>query len=451
MPAERQAAITIPWTARVRRMRTRQFLKGSSPLDRRDIDRLDRLDRDELAAASINPDHSDAGRAAALELLKRRGGRQEEVAINVPGFVKPASVEDLAQLFLGRGRSVRVISGWSAMLIAAAGFVAIILQLNWQDDALQQGVSAGLITQTEWADRSRKLTEAELVAADPGQLETFKSETRLENLLIPRVAETQAGRKAAAAQSVGYLLVGLWVAAFAVWFLASLFRSQPARVLVLRKFNDRKLAQSMEALIQTELRPFGHVITLSDKHFRRSMWEMLGHMIPSNFLHLFLIVLWVPWRLVRRQFNRAKNGPARVWSARDFRNLARRLRERTGLNFEMFWTSKEVIMVRTSDAWWREVIAMLITSADVVVADLSNVTSGTQWELERLQALDLYSHAVLVARSDRAGEAEAVRAGYPGAAGRTLHLYRSGGDMQDQNAFRADILQAIATSVAAAD
>ena len=81
---------------------------------------------------------------------------------------------------------------------------------------------------------------------------------------------------------------------FLVWFLSSLFRSQPARVLVFSKFNDRKLASSMGSLIQRQLRPFGHVITLSDRHFRRSMWEMVGRMVPANFLHAFIIVAWAP-------------------------------------------------------------------------------------------------------------------------------------------------------------
>ena len=77
-------------------------------------------------------------------------------------------------------------------------------------------------------------------------------------------------------------------------------------------------------------------------------------------------------------------------SARDFRNLARRLRERTGLNFEMIWTSKEIVLVRTSDLWWKRVISLLITSADVIVIDLSNVTQGTEWELARLNSLGSY-------------------------------------------------------------
>ena len=77
------------WKRRLRAWRTRGWLKADAPLAAKAVARLEQLDETELAAAALNPGHSEAGRAAARALLESRGGRLEAADVVVPGFVKP--------------------------------------------------------------------------------------------------------------------------------------------------------------------------------------------------------------------------------------------------------------------------------------------------------------------------------------------------------------------------
>jgi hypothetical protein len=134
-------------------------------------------------------------------------------------------------------------------------------------------------------------------------------------------------------------------------------------------------------------------------------------------------------------------GPATVLNARDYRNLARRLRDRIGLNLQVAFASKEALPVRTSDPWWRLVVRLLMQSSDAVIVDLSRVTAGTAWELDVIRNENAAPRCVFIALWGKAEEAQDAlqRWGFSNA----CFYYAPDGEMQQRNQFRAAMLEAM--------
>ena len=84
----------------------------------------------------------------------------------------------------------------------------------------------------------------------------------------------------------------------------------------------------------------------------------------------------------------------------------------------------------------------MMHSSDVIVVDLSEVTSGTQWELERIDRLQEWRRAVFTAHEEREDRARDVLAEYDWGEP-DLYLYDKLGDMHDQKAFRMAMLTAM--------
>lgn len=436
----------VSWKKRLKAFRTRRFLTREGPLSSDDLERLRQLSPLELAFAAVNPDHSADGRKAASDQLNPWGELEEEPEVIVPGFVPASRADRLEKLFFGTGHHLRKWSGAIALLAFVATFVVVGINEELKEPTLKAGLESGIISEAEFAERHRGLSDEEYEAAESAGLEfesAFPSDATLEEVLLFRIRQHPEGKKLTAAKSAGWVVIGLLMASFFTWFFTSALRRYPGRRLLLRKFNDKEVSGSLEKVITSELRPFGHIVTLSDKHIRRSRWSWIGQMIPTNFLHAAIIVIWFPLRLMLRPFNRSKHGAAYVGSARDFRNLARRLRDRIPLNLEVALTSKEAFIVRSSDDWWKHLVALLMNSSDVIVADLSNVTSGTEWELERLDRLELFRRAVLLVREDRLDHAREALAAYPVAQARELFVYNSLGSLENRAGFREAMLEAI--------
>ncbi|MEZ5938197.1 MAG: hypothetical protein R3C52_08250 [Hyphomonadaceae bacterium] len=439
------------WRRTARAWRTRGWMKKPGPYPAGRLAALDALSDVELAATAANPDSHHDVRTEAQRRLVERGASVDPVPV-VPGFVPAVDADALRKRFFGLGRALRV---WGGVLTALT-FLALLVAIGFADEfkrpALREAYEQGLITREEYDGAGRKLTNEEYRKAEAEGVEfdsAFASDARLDEVLLHRTAnETRSGRRYRLAHDLGQtgalVLVVVWVS----WMAVSFFRGSPARVLLLRKFNARQLARSMQKVISLELRPFGHVTTLSDRYIRKSPFAWLSGVIPTSIPHAILILIWLPVRFVLRLFNKSRWGPAWVGSARDFRNLATRLRDRVALNIEVAMNERsEAFVVRTHDNWWRLVIALLMRSADVIVVDLSNVTDGTEWELEQLSERSAFPCAVLVAQRDREGAARAAMARYAGADARPLHLYAKSGDMLDQAAFRTDMLEAMAMTL----
>lgn len=428
--------------------RTHSFLKAKNPLTDAQRRKLESLSTLELAAATRNGDHTLIGREAAQTLLRQRGGRLVAADVAVPGFVKPASVDQLRKRFFGKMRQLRRISGWLVFLFFAAVIVAAGYSVETENGVLRDGVEAGLFNESDIRGSARNLTDEEIAEAPKDALETFTHETSVRDVLLYKAKDTPAGKRRMLAEKIGISLVGFTSLSFLVWFVATVFRGQPARVLLLRKFNDKKVSKSLERVISDQLRVFGHVVTLSDKHVRRSRFAMIWNAIPTNFAHAALVVIWFPIRLVLRQFNRAKYGPVWVGSARNYRALANRLRDKWALNLEVAWARKEAFIIRTHDKWWQEVVALVMESADVIVTDLSNVTAGTQWELDRLHETGRLQDAIFIAHKDAQASARLALNKFPNPLHRRVYFYDNLGEFEGdgQEIFREDMLRQIGKS-----
>lgn len=367
------------WRRKLRNMRTFPALRRQAP----DAEALARLSDGECAAAVENPDHSEAGRAAAAQALSARGLTAERWRLAVPGFI---SAEDLTQkgarLFFGAGRAVRK---WSGLAIFA--------------------VLIGIFAAVAWFDS--------------------------------RGADVELSDDAAG-------ILGLaMIALLLTWFAASALRRKPARILLLRKFNVRAVSTPLERMMAQELRPYGHVASLSDKHIRRDNfgWVSMALLSVSNPLAAAWFVIGLPIRFIFRLFDRSAMGPAVVLNARDYRNLARRLRDSIGLNIQVAMTKKEAFLVRTSDAWWQLVIRLFMDSSDAIVVDLSQVAAGAAWELDVIRDEQSQARCVFVAIWGQAETAEAaLRArGFDN----PCFFYAPDGEMQRRGDFRAALLRAM--------
>lgn len=380
MSSSDQAGRMDDWRMQLRDMRTQSALKSADPAP----DDVRRLSDRALRAAAHNPDHSEAARAEAQAELRARNLTAEPWRLAVPSFIRPADLARGDKLFFGWGRALRV---WSGRLIFLA-LVAI-------------------------------LALAALAETQP-------------QLLSP-----------ARAEAIGATIGAGVLPLILVWFLASAFRRKPARVLLLRKFNNRDLAEPLERMIAHELRPYGHVASLSDKFIRRDNfgWLQTALLSLGNPLAAAWFVIGLPIRFVWRLFDRSAMGPAVVMNARDYRNLAARLRDRIGLNAQVALVSKEAFLVRTSDAWWRMVVRLLMDSADAIVVDLSQVTAGTAWELDVIAQEGAAGRCVFVALWGKLEEAEAALAARGIAA--PVHHYAPDGEMQRRRSFRAAVLAAM--------
>lgn len=376
------------WRKRLRNMRTLAGLKREDA----DASALDGLDPDALRAAADNPDHSEAGRALAAS--RAPSGRWR---LTVPGFINARDLARGQKLFFGWGRVLRKWSGLAFYLVLLAIFVAAFIGTSVQVEPSRVVIAAG--------------------PPDDADLDTIYGFVGLAALLP-----------------------------LLIWFFASALRRKPARVLLLRKFNVRALSEPLERAISNEFRPFGHIASLSDKFIRRDYfgWVSTAVLSLGNPLAAAWFVIGAPIRFVYRLFDRSGMGPAVVLNARDYRNLARRLRDRVGLNLQVAFTSKEAFLVRTSDAWWRQVIRLFFDSSDVILVDLTKVTDGTAWELDTIREENLAARCVFIALWGKMEEAQAALAAR--GLNNGCHAYAPDGHMVDRHRFRAAMLGAMSAT-----
>lgn len=105
----------------LRDMRTVRALREADP----DPGAAERLSDRALYAEVENPDHSEAGRAAAAEALRARGLAPQRWRLAAPGFLRAADLAKGERLFFGWGRTLRR----AAAAIAALSFVAFLVSL----------------------------------------------------------------------------------------------------------------------------------------------------------------------------------------------------------------------------------------------------------------------------------------------------------------------------------
>lgn len=410
---------------KLRGLRTIPGLRRAQPL----AQAADGLDDRALAFAAQNPDHSPAGQAMARAALQARLGATEaqaamdRVVNDTPtqGFLNAADIANDDRVFFGLGRWLRILAGLAASAATLASIGVFVFLMG--QPTLKDAVEMGLVPEAEYqAYMDMPIGEARSAV-----------EARLEAL--PGVAEVVAGENAAV-QSAANWVWASWLS-FPLWAFVTASRRKPARVLLLRKFNDRGIGRSLEKMSNRNLRPYGHVFTLADKHFKRNAFLSFVSQFWVGPFTMLMRMVTVPVGMVRRLWDRSRDGPILVWHARDFQNFVRRFEDRGGLNLEMARTQRKAIMVRTSDAWWQHVVEVTMHAVDVIVVDLTEVSAGTVWELQKIPAENVGERVVFTVREDRIDSAkDNLRLhGFPQHVD-AVQVYKRNGVFLDAPAFR---------------
>jgi hypothetical protein len=361
------------------------------------------LDEDVLSSVAYpdfaaNPltHHTEAGEAARNELNARNKPISPPFAI-APGFIGEKDAERVAPKGLrGASRVLRILGAlifWPALLFT---FYVGLDAENAREDALARAHAAGVLSDAEYGERNTPIHSP----LEPGdhsgdKYYSFGHQFLDRAEVLPYATSYRLNSDLVAD---GELL--LFGAGF-VWVMGGVFRAKPARILLLRKFNNIDVDARLRRFVGRNLAPLGYVFVLADKHYKRRLFTF------ANLFLYWLPTFWgpklvlIPWDFVRGRFSSASGGGAiRVFNAKGFRRFAQGVAERLSCNAQVISNSRRSIMVRTGDDWWRPAVVLLMQSADMIVVDLSDLTSGTEWELDQLQALNLLDRTVFIVRKD---------------------------------------------------
>jgi len=214
MKSADQAESRGGWAMQVQDMRTVRALCADAPAP----DAIERLSDRALRAAALNPDHSEAARAAAAEALRARRVPMEPWRLSVPGFIGAADLAKGERLFFGAAMIARRAFGLVAIL-GVAGLIGAVVA-----DAF------GLLPAT--------------IAADDGLI---------------------------AALALVALVGGLG------WFALRALRLKPARISVILPDVPRGERDALNRMVGGELRPFGHVVSLAAGEEGRAVRSAAGY------------------------------------------------------------------------------------------------------------------------------------------------------------------------------
>src|SRR5690606_2098923 len=182
------------------------------------------------------PDHSAAGRAAAADAARARTVTVTPWRLTVPGFISAAQLARGDRLFFGWGRAARNLSGALIWLALLAMFACVIVAMPATEEALQ-------IAEARGVDGASGL-------GGSGFFWTDEASTPLRVLLDGE----PSFELAIMAERMGLVFGGVFGVSLLIWLAASWARRRPARLLLLRKFNNRALSAPMQRMMGRELR-----------------------------------------------------------------------------------------------------------------------------------------------------------------------------------------------------
>ena len=387
------------WRERFERFRIRKDLCKSEISDavRKE---LAQKDAGWLWAASVQPAHSPEGRRAAAEALKAKADASVLPPLYVPGFVDRDAASQIVSRSFGMRYQVADLLRWVFVICLIIAIPALFIGsvLQEKDTATETGPFLGLY----------------------------------------------------------YLFAVFGSLAFLVRRYLIVFRMHPARVLFLRKFNNRKLAKGFKHFSKKQVRPFGHLILLSDRNLKVgwAWWFMQRfYLLASQPIELVIIfvfdILLIPYVLICRNFNAIFFGPPNASRARDFRTLPKALRRRWWMNVQ---TQRYAIglYLRCSDDWWKSVVEVFMLSSDVILLDVTSIAGGAEWEIDTITRLGLWSRVVVIREADKAASpiTNAAVAKAIGEYNCGPHIYHVSGKLDDVDGFRSDVRTAIMRAVA---
>ena len=139
------------------------------------------------------------------------------------------------------------------------------------------------------------------------------------------------------------------------------------------------MTRALKKVVLKTVGRVGQVYTLSDNNYR-----------PSVFL-AFLSVIGQGLSYVLRPLVRPSLRAASVKDEMSYFKLAVTLNRTLWPSYANFITGGQACNIRTTHAWWQRCIDLLMHSSDVIVMDVSRVSTGSSWEIERLARQTLLS------------------------------------------------------------
>jgi hypothetical protein len=228
--------------------------------------------------------------------------------------------------------------------------------------------------------------------------------------------------------NVGLLIIDVY---FGILIWSSvLHRKRDMRILLLRPFGERRMSKALRAFVPKNIGTMGHIYTLSDRNYRPSVIFRLLAWTPVPYFDVVVKCVLSP--LFRDSVRIAS-----IWSERKFRKLESFLLQQLLPSQLSFLNGEQAFNIRSSDAWWKLSIQMLMQSCEVIVVDLSKVKQGTDWELNEIRTRLLLSKCVFVISEDTAQQANSIVEHYYGPNDMPpVFVYRANGQMFDPANFQ---------------
>lgn len=234
-------------------------------------------------------------------------------------------------------------------------------------------------------------------------------------------------------EQVVYLLVATLLYVALVVIGALIASRRPARVVLLRPFGERSMTRALKKVVKRQFDGLEPVITLSDRHYKPNPLLWLGLLFSgvTGLGHLLLAPFFRPSYRI-----------ASVKNSSSFLRFARRISGTFWPHVRTLLSRGQALNVRSSDHWWRRCVDLLLNSCNLIVMDVSKVSTGSTWEIHQIARRSLAPRTVFIVQEEYLAESrrildELVSAG----PSPTLHVFARDGRFRDAEAFRTDLKQ----------
>jgi hypothetical protein len=165
---------------------------------------------------------------------------------------------------------------------------------------------------------------------------------------------------------------------------------RPTRFLVLRPFYVERLGKSLVNVLRINLRHLGHVYTLPDNTIRQ------GGLKES---------IWFGSAVAKFLFYNPF-----IRTEKDLSRLQRQAANRFLMNVRWLVSVDKIFKVETESKSWKETVQALLVLAQVIVIDVSMISTkrGVLWELQAARDGGVLGRAILIADQESAVDALAV-------------------------------------------
>jgi hypothetical protein len=204
---------------------------------------------------------------------------------------------------------------------------------------------------------------------------------------------------------------------------------RPPRISLLRPFGARRVSVGLRRFARKNMTAWGHVITISDRDLKSPSWFRRNSVLSPA-------ILYAPLGLLLSPFTRQMIPNLAVAKEEHLTKVHWVLGSTLNLNFfALFSFLDRIRKVRSTDEFWKRTVDTVLDHAAIIVVDVTVLTRGVGWEVERIATRELTQRTVFIAM-DRVGE-EAVRLlaeTWPVNTPR-IHLYSHSGRLTDEPQF----------------